>query len=472
MSGFDINGLRVSYSAADDVLSIGIEQPLSQQPGQPGPVIAGDADNNGNDGTVNPAVLVESPTFQDYPDFGGSEYMGAFLDLDGDGYADILAGYSINDARSPKQYQVAEAIVNTNAPPTTLPDFGTPLPQYTGNIYKLNSPAHPNLEFAINDFSKLYLAETGQPLSSNTNISLGAFGGSAEDAGIGEAYFPQQTFNLGQATVPPVTPPECPPVSPPILVNYHEDNHINTAHPTNVRVSIFGSSGFDVTKIDPSTVTLGGAHPVFGFDRFINGDEWLDTTFVFKGNEIDLPAGWTQATVTGELTNGTTFESSVRVFNRDESYYSDSEMAAARQRQLNQQTRDNGWVNVDPNAAATDLALASMPSLSGEAYTAGSNLYETAIAAKAKADKVQAAAQPTVSIKRRDPVVVAQGEADRVSPRLQASINRMVRDMGAVDVTQVSLPQPTQVPTRLQASIDRMVRDMGAVDVSDLYSSR
>ena len=44
------------YTPADDILSIGIEQPPSQQTGQPGPVIAGDADNNGNDGTVNPAV--------------------------------------------------------------------------------------------------------------------------------------------------------------------------------------------------------------------------------------------------------------------------------------------------------------------------------------------------------------------------------------------------------------------------------
>ena len=44
-----------------------------------------------------------------------------------------------------------------------------------------------------------------------------------------------------------------------------------------------------VTKIDPNSVTLGGAHPVFGFDRFINGDEWLDATFVFKGDSLTLP---------------------------------------------------------------------------------------------------------------------------------------------------------------------------------------
>src|SRR4051794_1787277 len=56
VSGFDISGVRVTYTPADDTLNIGIEQPLSQQPSHPGPVIAGDADNNGDDGTVDPAV--------------------------------------------------------------------------------------------------------------------------------------------------------------------------------------------------------------------------------------------------------------------------------------------------------------------------------------------------------------------------------------------------------------------------------
>ncbi|MGC8640300.1 MAG: hypothetical protein ACP5XB_10540, partial [Isosphaeraceae bacterium] len=46
VSGFDINGIRVSYSAASDTLSLGIDQPPSQN--HPGEVIAGDSDNNGN----------------------------------------------------------------------------------------------------------------------------------------------------------------------------------------------------------------------------------------------------------------------------------------------------------------------------------------------------------------------------------------------------------------------------------------
>ena len=53
VSGFDISGIRVSYSPSDDTLSIGLDQPQSLN--HPGEVIAGDADNNGNSGTVNPA---------------------------------------------------------------------------------------------------------------------------------------------------------------------------------------------------------------------------------------------------------------------------------------------------------------------------------------------------------------------------------------------------------------------------------
>ena len=55
VSGFDISGIRVSYSPFDDTFSIGLDQPQSGN--HPGEVIAGDTDNNGNSGTVNPEVL-------------------------------------------------------------------------------------------------------------------------------------------------------------------------------------------------------------------------------------------------------------------------------------------------------------------------------------------------------------------------------------------------------------------------------
>jgi len=336
VSGFTLSGIRVSYSASDDVLSIGIDQPQANQ-GKPGlppsnfSVIAGDADNNGDDGTVSPAVQALRPgQFDDPPEFGGSETMGAFLDLTGNGFADVVAGYSFNDPRVPKQYQVAQAIVNPNAPPTT-PGFGTPLPQFTGNVYKVNSPVHPNLEFSINHFSQLYLQETGQTLTPDKVISFGAFAGSGEDDGVGEAFFPQVPVTFGNTIVPPPPPPPvCPPVSPPVQINPHENHHINTAHPTDIRVSILGTSGFDVTQINPATVRFGGAAPVFNYFRKVNNDQFLDETFVFKGTDVKLPPGIIEAPISGSLVNGQTFVTSMKVFNRDFSFYSPAAVAQAR----------------------------------------------------------------------------------------------------------------------------------------------
>jgi hypothetical protein len=365
VSGFDISELRVTYTASDDTLSIGINQPPSGNPGQPGSVIAGDADDNGNDGTVNPAVAAIRPGFQDFSDFGGSEFMEVFLDLKGTGQPDIVAGFSQTDTRSPKEYQVAQAVVNPSAP-TAPPAFGTPLPQFLGNVYKVNSPVHPNLEFSITHFSQLYLQETGKTLTPSPTIGMGAAAGSAQDLGISEAFFPLQPVQIGAATLPPFL--GCPPASPPVQINPHENHHVNTAHPTDVRVTIFGTSGFDVTQIIPSSVTLGGAHPIFSFTRRINRDEFLDRTFVFKGTDIHLPPGISEATVTGTLTNGQTFATSTRIFNRDPSFFSPAAQAGAQARQASnpdniqvpvsvlRRRAPNGQALADPSIAPSPLA--------------------------------------------------------------------------------------------------------------------
>ncbi len=368
VSGFDISGIAVSYDSTDDTLSIGLIQPNSQQTGQPGPVIAGDSDNNGNDGTVNPAVTaLEGDGFKDPADFGGSEFMDAFLDLNDENFADIAAGYAINDPRSPKQYQVAQAVVNSTPGPSL--DFGTgdvqrpgtnyvEVPGFEGNVYKVNSPAHPNLEFAIDDFSKLYLADTGKALTPQTVIGIGATAGSGDTPGISKAFFPEQKFTLSQATVP-VTPPP-PPASPPIIINPHEDKIIDTAHPTLIRVNVLGSSGFNVAQIEPNTVTLGGAHPIFSFDRFINNDEWPDATFVFRGTDVHLPPGATEATVTGDLTNGQMFSSSVEVFNKDSSFFTTSALDGAASRQAKRAADNPDSLGLPPNAPVTGLGTTTV----------------------------------------------------------------------------------------------------------------
>ena len=104
--------------------------------------------------------------------------------------------------------------------------FGTELPQFEGNLYTMNSTAHPNLEFAIRNFSQLYQQETGHALTSSSVIYLGGFGGSGEDTGIGEAFFPEQPVNIGAATLPEHMPARF----APDLINPHEHRVIDTSH--------------------------------------------------------------------------------------------------------------------------------------------------------------------------------------------------------------------------------------------------
>jgi hypothetical protein len=315
VSGFDISGIRVSYTPADDTLSVGLDQPPSQN--QPGAVIASDADNNGNSGTVNPAVTAVPgfAGFQDPANFGGTEFMGAFLDFTGSGNAQIAAGFSnvpptptSTDLTPQKPYQVALAIPTG---PNSAPAFGTRLPQFEGNFYYNNSIAHPNFEFDIKNFSQLYRQVTGQALTSSTAFNVGAFGGSAQDIGIGEAFFPEQPVTLSQATVPNM----CPPISPPILINPHEHRVIDTGHRDLVRVYVIGSSGFDVNTIDPATVSLNGAKPIAHLTRHFPHSEFLNATYVFVGSDINLPAGYTTATFTAQTLSGQAIASSRQVLN-------------------------------------------------------------------------------------------------------------------------------------------------------------
>ena len=119
-------------------------------------------------------------------------------------------------------------------------------------------------------------------------------------------------------------------------MNPHENNHVNTAHPTAIRVNVLGSSGFDPTTIIPSTVKFGdpdtiattGASPILNFENNVNHDEFPDETFVFNGLTVTLPSGITTAEITGETTSGMFFSSQVKVFNRDDSFYTPAQMNA------------------------------------------------------------------------------------------------------------------------------------------------
>ena len=364
VSGLDVNGIRLAYTPDDDILSIALQQPDNQKTGQL--VLAGDTDNNGNGATVASGVIALRPAFLDFGFLGGSESMGAFLDLDNDGIPDVVAGIS-NDPSVGKLYQVNDAIVNPDPviAANTVPRFGSQLLNNTGASFLTNDPARPSFEFQVTNFSQLYLQETGQALQTDSVIRVGGFGVSIDDDGISEAFFPSQAANFG--VVPP-PPPVCPPppipsppavvLRPPVFVNPHAGHHVNTAHPTDVRVSVLGSANFDPNLIIPASVRLGGAAPISTFPRDINHDNIPDRTFIFRGSDINLPPGKTRAIVTGALTDGTFFRSGEPIFNRNDSFYTDAQIAARDARQTRQ-----GFDATNPPLTPSQkhaLALASL----------------------------------------------------------------------------------------------------------------
>ncbi len=399
VSGFDISSIRMKYDPAMDILDVAFGQPGNQKTIPEFPVIAGDADNNLNGGTVSPAVTAVQPLFQDYPTLGGSETMAVFLDLDQDSIPDVVAGIS-NDPGAGKLYQVAEAVPNPLNPSTTAPGFGTPLQDNTGfAFYQDTDPSRGAFEFKIIRFSELYLAQTGQPLKADSVLNVGAFAGSADDF-TPELFITASPVSFG---VNPISP-DCPPLSPPVKINPHQHRHVNTAHPNFVRVTVFGTSGFDVTRIDTDSVRFGGAEPEFFFRLNANRDEFLDVTYVFRGDTLNLPPGKQLASITGLYNDAATgkvvpFESGQIIFVRDSSSYSPADQAA-QARRLDQHAAQMGSI---PNFVSRRARERNVDLVLADVVT--------------QRTVERQATRPTVKIATRQAAVREQTPAPAIAPR-------------------------------------------------------
>jgi len=429
-TGFDLEGIALSYDPAGDVLYVGILQPVNGIDGRR--VIAGDADNNLNSATESPAVLAIDPLFTDFADMLSSEGMGVYFDLNADGTPDIIAGIN-DDPFGNKAFQVAKAVVVN---PAQRPQFGAPLPGFADNIYLMNSADHPAMELSIRNFRALYQQTIGSPLTPTQTMTAGAFGSPSASTRMSEAHYKPQEFNWqevspaadlsirkidspdpvqvggtlvytvivnnlgpfdnanvlvsdtlpssvtlvsivpsqgtvsttsngftaslgaiaagGSASLTVVVKPQAagtivntatvssgdpftrdpnpsndtatepttviaPPICPPILVNPHENGVIDTAQSSLIRVYVFGSATFDVMSIDKSTVTLSGAKPVGEIIRQVNGDGYMDRTFIFDGADPafdKLPAGYTTVVFAGKTKTGGVIESQAIVLNK------------------------------------------------------------------------------------------------------------------------------------------------------------
>ena len=277
----------------------------------------------------------------DEPGISGTEYMIATIDLSGG--ADtanktIVAGIpqpNPDGTFNSSRYVVAQAQYEGGSTQLVPTAVGPELPGFEGNVYlPFNDPRHPALEFSITHFSQLYLEETGQVLNAKSVIGVGAFAGSGADGGINEESFHFRPLAVGTATTPtPVPPPPPPPVivelfQPTILINPHENRHVNTAHYDNIRITVLSSASFDSRQIDPSTVRFGGATPIASFSKIQLHDGLYSTTFVFKGTDVNLPPGFTTATITGKTFSGVQFTGAELVFNRNDSFYSQAAINA------------------------------------------------------------------------------------------------------------------------------------------------
>ena len=189
VSGFQIDSLSVSYDPTTDILSVGVEGPNNAQTNQE--VIAGDSDNNLNSATVDPSVTAIDSQFLDPADMGGTKTYGIFLELTNPTATDspdIVAGFPqtppANGASKP--YVVAKF---ANNPGGDMFDPDNVFPQYTGNFFLANDPAHPNFELQITHFSQLYQQVTGKTFSTPTTRS-------------GSGRSPRITRTSGSATSP------------------------------------------------------------------------------------------------------------------------------------------------------------------------------------------------------------------------------------------------------------------------------
>lgn len=193
-TGFNLEGIALSYDPVRDVLSVGILQPDNGLTGQR--VIAGDADNNLNSATESPAVQAIDPLFTDFPDLLSTEGMGVYFDLNDDGTPDIIAGINDNPFGT-KELQVARAVIVN---PAQRPLFGTQLPGYEDNIYLVNSPNHPAMEFSIKNFRALYQEVMGTPLTTTQEMSAGAFGSPSASTRMSESHYLPQSFNTEEVS--------------------------------------------------------------------------------------------------------------------------------------------------------------------------------------------------------------------------------------------------------------------------------
>ncbi len=141
--GWSIKDVRVSYDKATDTLDVGLNFFG----------IAGDADGNGDPGTVSTAAQLMGA--KDVANLGGRESITVGFDVNGDGRPDFLAGVPGDKSQAGPGTDGFTFASYQSTGLGLANSYGQPLTTYLGNLQFNPSATHPDFEFTVKNFSKL-----------------------------------------------------------------------------------------------------------------------------------------------------------------------------------------------------------------------------------------------------------------------------------------------------------------------------
>ena len=175
-TGNAIIQLAVAYDTLSDTLYVGIDTVG----------IALDVDGDGDPGHTSSKL--KRLGGHDYPSCGVAESFTFSIDLDNDGFFDVIAGLDLAGTAT-AGYQVAAFSGDPWAPYLA---FGAPIPGVGGSMNHDPSAAMPDLEFTVTGLTNI------DPGFDGNDIHLHAFVGSLADDGFGEDFL--EVFPIPEPT--------------------------------------------------------------------------------------------------------------------------------------------------------------------------------------------------------------------------------------------------------------------------------
>lgn len=176
VTGWAVKDLRLAYDSKSDTLYVGVNSYG----------VAGDADGNGNPGSVAPAILSQTPSFQDAAHLGGDKSITVAMAASNPSNSSqpgtplLVAGVPADKSTAGSGtdgFTVANYAGNNGGVQNS---YGSTMTGHVGNLAFDPSSQHPGFEFTITNFSQI------QGLNSSQGFWVKVYAGSGTDIGVGE----------------------------------------------------------------------------------------------------------------------------------------------------------------------------------------------------------------------------------------------------------------------------------------------